>query len=540
MDKPRLEKTGRGLTVFDNRYLYSKKDPRRSPSMLAEKILPEERCLYLLPSPLLGYGIEQLLDKLPESSYILAFEVSQALFKLCSPHISDQLLKSPQLSVVRLSENESMQKMLDELGPWKFRKTIRINLNAGTQNKQILYDSLCEFAAEYQINYWRNRHALRLLGRNWIKHTYANLLHFSESTTLESDERPILVIGAGPSLESVLDFLKKHREGLNIWASDTALGTLLTAGIDPDLVCVLETQAWNHLDFHGNSGRGIPILADLSSYPNTISTADGPCVFYSSCFTELEFLDRLYRFHNKLIKIPALGSVGLAAVQLALDNSRGLIFLAGLDFSYTPGKTHARGSTWHRWQLVSMSRINPLPGWYACMQRGPLNFKGMDGSQLRSDRVLQGYADLFRSRFGGIKRLYQIAGPLDLGVARLSLSEAEKMLHSASGQSHTSNTHSGSAQSDAISRQSNNTLRGKDFLLSEKNLLEELIHAWDAYAEGESDAESVCERLKGLDHIYCDFPDLPPLPKADDVFLVRAVKRGRELHRCVSRLLEND
>ena len=77
------------------------------------------------------------------------------------------------------------------------------------------------------------------------------------------------------------------------------------------------------------------------------------------------------------------------------------------------------------------------------------------------------------------------------------------------------------------------------FLVKELENLQSVIDAWDAYASGSGRRETLRDALRMLDHVYCDFPDAPPLPRDDDSFLVRAVTRCRELKRYISRLINS-
>ena len=119
MSGPRLEETGRGLTVHAaGRYLYSRHQPERRPERTAESAPVENRCIYLVPSPLLGYGLSNLADRIPEDSIILAIEQSQELMALCSPHIREKLKAHSRIIQVRLSDTNSLHALMYELGPW--------------------------------------------------------------------------------------------------------------------------------------------------------------------------------------------------------------------------------------------------------------------------------------------------------------------------------------------------------------------------------------------------------------------------------------
>ena len=527
MAAPRLEDTDRGLTVFLERYLYSKRNPARRPISTAEAVPVESRCLYIVPSPLLGYGLEELLERITGDSHVIAVEISQALFRLCAPRIGKKLLGDPKLSIVRLSDEESLQTAMDELGLWRFRRIRRVDLNGGAALFPEEYSRLTAFAIDALAAYWRNRHALGVLGRHWVKHLFANLTFTGAKFPRSLTGKPIVIAGAGPSVEDSLDFLSRFRDRVEIWATDTVLGTLLGADITPNVVSVLETQSWNHLDFHGAIGKGMEIMADVTSYPGSLRITGGGTSLYSSAFAKLSFLDRMQKAGLGFPIIPALGSVGLSAVHLALSCSDGPIFLTGLDFAYSPGKTHARGSSVHKWQLTSMSRIDPAPGWASTMRRPRLKAWGCRGRKISTDRVLAGYAELFRDRFGSSERIYMLTGGLDLAVPLVGESEALRLItHSQSGKHRFHSPPPEPHRRNAV----------MNFVRDEMQRLDSAIEAWENYNQGAGDAASVIRNLEELDHVYCDFPDKHLFPTADDSFLFRAIKRCRELRRYIQRI----
>ncbi len=535
MNKPRLEETGRGLTVHaEGRYLYSRYQPGKRPDKAAESAPIENRCIYFVPSPLLGYGLSVLAGRITADSIILAVEQSQELMALCSTHVRE----NPRIIYVRLSDKESLHALLYSLGPWRFRRVTRLNLNNGASLNPALYDDLTSFLMEDLATYWRNRHALGRLGREWIRHIFANLTEIAYGTTnfrnlsdLKIDSVPI-VVGAGPSLESSLNFIKKHRKNLWVVAADTALPALKSAGIKPDAAAVLDTQAWNLLDFHDSFADGMTIFADLSSYPPCITHTGGTCYLFSSNFAELDFLKSLDEFGLREHSIPPLGSVGLAALEISLRLSQGEVLLTGLDFAYTPGKSHARGSSFHRWQISSMSRLNPHPGWEASIKRPRLKSADAFGNPLNTDSILEGYASLLKDRYSGNNRLYVLEpGGLNLGLPVINFQEAERILTS---------DHLPPEENTEI----NPLMDSRDYTRKQAvRFLEDKIcslnrigDAWDKYAAGSGSAEDVVSALEGMDEVYADFHDEPPLPKEDDSFLVRAVSRARRLQRYIERL----
>ena len=479
--------------------------------MAANAIPVIPRCLYVLCSPLLGYGVSELLSRIPDSSHVLAIESSQEIFALCSPYIPNTLSVHPQLSMYRLSNEASLHSVLKNLGLWRFRHVLRVDLNNGPGLSPEIYQNLLAFTENALATYWRNRNALGVLGRHWVRHLFANLAALPRIVPF-SAAKPVLIAGAGPSLDTAIQFISQMREKLTVLAVDTALGALLESGIEPDVVCVLETQCWNHLDFHNAHNADFVLAADLTSYPGSVALAERRIFPFVSEFTPLQFLERLKQ--TGVTWIPPLGSVGLAAVYLALQCSKGPVFLAGLDFAYVPGKTHGRGTSMHIWQLSHINRTDPTPGWQATMQRPRCKLP------IPTDKVLAGYAEMFRNNFSQSDRLYMISGGMDLCIPHVTAKQAGEILANAAAEK----------QGPVHPLPVNNARQPiMDFLQAEMELLEKAISVWDKYSRALVDAEAVAHQLKPLDHLYCDFPDEPPLPKTDEIFLFRAIARCREL-----------
>ena len=92
---PLLIDTGRGFSIlYRERYLYSNTDPEKRAIMRAEKTVLQNSTLYILTSPLLFYGITEILSRLPDDSHIICFELSKNLLNLSKDHIPDVLLNS--------------------------------------------------------------------------------------------------------------------------------------------------------------------------------------------------------------------------------------------------------------------------------------------------------------------------------------------------------------------------------------------------------------------------------------------------------------
>jgi hypothetical protein len=237
------------------------------------------------------------------------------------------------------------------------------------------------------------------MSRLWLRNLFTNLPLLAEpgpapgptAGQAPDPARPILVAGAGPSLETALPRIARVRGRLTLLAVDTALPAL--AGLEPDWVYALEAQHYNLEDFLPGRDPAQTLLCDLSSCPAVLRLFPRRRAF-STRFHPLALFDRLQAAGLLPPELPPLGSVGVTAVQAALSLSTGPVLLAGLDFCYPQGRTHARGAPSHRRALAACSRLAPLGlGLLEALAARPrLRVRGKGGREYASDLVLRSYA----------------------------------------------------------------------------------------------------------------------------------------------------
>ena len=81
-EKPCLVEAKQGFSVsYKNKLLYSKYNPQITVEKSLENLQITEGTLILVNSPVLGYGIEILIKKLPKNSVIIAIEKDKNLFE---------------------------------------------------------------------------------------------------------------------------------------------------------------------------------------------------------------------------------------------------------------------------------------------------------------------------------------------------------------------------------------------------------------------------------------------------------------------------
>jgi len=534
---------GRGFTViYKGKTLLSRVDPVAQCERLTAGIPVMDRTLYLCLSPLYGYGLPILLEKLESNSAVLCVEADEKLFEISKNNLSrysdpssgfSKERKSASLALARAgSPVEICAFVRDTFGKRVFRRVEPIRLTGGWQLHRQLYGEI-ETALGREITIeWGNAMTLIRLGRLYARNLVRNLALLPESESLAALDyasQPVLVLGAGPSLDSVMEeagVILDSRHGerrFKIVCVDTCLPALLSREIRPDLVVVLESQHWNLADFLGARGMEIDAALDLSALPASGRVLAGKRYFFATPWTELALFGRLEAEGFLPRTFAPMGSVGLSAVALALAATSGPVLTAGIDFSYTLDAYHSRSTPGRRNLEMRQSRFRTLINAVAAFREGTFSTLSKDGKRVRSDPAMRNYRDLFKEEFGGNARLFDIAGSgLPLGVKTVSAAEAFTLLNG-SGTCETVSV----VREEAVRGFSPSQLKEKlpVFIRREIGLLTELKETLSGSVP--SEAARLGELLDDSDYLWAHFPDCAGTgrrPPSTDISFLKRVR----------------
>lgn len=439
--------------VYCGKTLLSRFDPVAQGERLAADFPMEERTLYFCPSPLYGYGLSLLLEKLPPDSAVLCAEADEKLFEISKKSLNDYLSlpsggrgnNAAPLALVPASDPETICAFVQKTwGSRTFRRVKTLRLSGGWQLFPALYDNI-ETALRRELAVeWGNAMTMIRLGRLYAKNLIRNLALIPKSeriSALDFSSSPQLVLGAGPSIDPFLEelsgFWKKEkttpeRRRFRIVCVDTCLPCLIERGIIPDLVVILESQHWNLGDFTGFNGMDIDTAIDLSALPASAAVLGGKRYLYATPWTRLALFSRLKEEGLLAETFEPMCSVGLTAVAVALRAGSGPVFTTGIDFSFTADAYHARSTPGHSALTRRSNRLRSIINAAAAFRDGSFSTLSKTGKSVRSDPAMRNYRNLFEQEFGGNERLYDIAGSgLPLGVKTVSPAEALALLNGA-------------------------------------------------------------------------------------------------------------
>jgi hypothetical protein len=434
---------------------------------------------------------------------VLCVEIHQEVMWIA---IERGLPTDARLTVLRTDDPAAVAAALAGMGQRRFRRVVEVPLCAGYRLDPERYARFREVLEEGIVRYWRNRLTLIALGSLQVRNILGNLPLLASAADFSAlaTRLPVVVAGAGPSLDRSIPDLTSLRDRFALAAVDTALPALAAMGIAPDVVIALEAQMANLQDFIPFRTGSALLACDLSSYPPAARLFEGRLALFSSSFAPLRIFDRLSRSGLLPTPFPALGSVGVAAAHAALRLTQGDVFLTGLDFSYPGALTHARGTPVHIAALAGARRMRPVgeDSFKAISARPLLRIPDKKGKPVATDLVLRSYRDSLEMEMReSAHRVYDIGeSGLSLGVPSITSSEFRERLSAAPGGGQRLEIDSGSVRSPHVLR---------EFVASEKELLRKAISASAEPGAARTGTDELMALLSEIDYAWVHFPDEP-------------------------------
>lgn len=425
LQQPCLVETPQGFSIsYKNKFLYSRYNPKKNILQTIENLQLFPGTIILCCSPVLSYGLKELSQKLPQNCIMLGCELEDSLLDFINSNIENYktlpnftfLTKDEIYNLPPLLTNNSSKLKSGFILPKtsNFRRILKIDFSNGVQFHQQTYDELYNATVNALMTFWSNRITLTKFGRLYSKNFFKNLKLLKYTTPIENYfskiEKPIIVCGAGESLDfGVQDFIN-NREKYFILCVDTALQPLLKHKIIPDGVFIEEAQNIILKAFIGTKKYNFQIFAGLSSQNALFHNFDRKNIsFFTTEYAPTNFISELKQkkilpFINK-----PFGSVGLTTVFYALKfrASESIpIYFYGLDFSYTAGRTHAKGTLAEDLRLISKNKINSSNIFNSCWNENAEKIIINGEKILYTTKILKNYANMFKGIFFNEKNLY--------------------------------------------------------------------------------------------------------------------------------------
>ncbi|OJF76820.1 MAG: hypothetical protein BKP49_04440 [Treponema sp. CETP13] len=461
--EPCLVPAGQGFSVvYNNKFLFSKYDPQRALKKIIDNLEVREKTLFLLCSPVLFFPIELLQQKLLQASHtiqksccILAVEHDKTLYDFSKKYINfTQEKKKIPVAYLFVKNSNSATSFIHTAQINNFfpkqgelRRIVKIDCSAAAQQDSLFYAKLLHYADDLIAVFWKNRVTISHLGKLFSSNLLKNVSLLDKSTPLipHSIKKSILICGAGCSLDDIMNKLTltftlksakiNHatsnnihplkRENLYIIAVDVTVIPLLKRGIIPDAIISMESQLAIEQSYVGmldllekcKSENKIPGNPNQIHYICDISSRNAVArkfcnlhftiSFFMSQYCDEPFMTRVAQTKIVSPLIQPLGSVGLAAVEIAtfLRAKETCIYLMGLDFSYPAGITHCKETPAVLKSFYTQTRLRPLGFPSTAYKKGARQIT----NTYFTDAALASYGQLFVEHFSSTKNIYNLS-----------------------------------------------------------------------------------------------------------------------------------
>ena len=481
------------------------------------------------------YGLRELIEKLPDNCMVILCEADTTLFEFerergiggaagtegtgCTGDVDSAVCTGGAETRIFTPAPED----LSELPVWiynhnkdgKYRRIIPIEFSAGVQFHKDFYKALVDACTDSIMTFWKNRVTLQKFGRKYCMNFFRNLRAIKDTEDIEgyigSVNKPLLCFGAGESTDYFFEknaelakALSGSKKSFFVLCADSALPALLERGIEPDGIFIEEVQNIILKCFIGSSKyKNLHVFAGLSSIP-LIRRAFGTkqISYFFTQFTQADFIARAEKAECLPVQNPAFGSVGLTMVYYALQFRKDAevpVYVCGLDFSYSAGRTHTRGTPHHKNRLISQNRLNSIYDFKSAWSANSIAFTEKSGKDFYTTQVLSGYAQLFARYFGTTKNLFD-AGTSGIPLSLHSALDAKgKMIYNAgitgSLELKSCKNKSSEAIEKYLSDEKTALIRLRDLLTREQGLSKEELQA------------QITQLAQGREYLFLHYPD---------------------------------
>lgn len=344
--------------------IHSSFDPMKQGRELAKKIYDSRYLTYVFLGCGLGYLPYQIYEMSGCYANIIIFERCSELIEYGMKYGVLNRIDDNKLKVFHFENIIDFLEYIDSEEPFfylfdplykreiedsekKYLDFVRLN-----QNTQYSYNELCE------NNYWRN---------------IQNSCLFLSDLQLKETRKEYIVVAAGPSVDDSLDLLKTSKGKKVILAVGTIFQKLLSKGIEPDYVVVMDPQKRTLNQITGVENASVPMILNAAAYWGFSEgyNATKYMVYSGSTFSKLD----LYAKSNNQKVLYSGGTVNSMALEVACELGADTVELVGVDLSYPGNKSHSIGTM----------------DYHSVENENLIEVDGVNGEKVNTDSLLLSY-----------------------------------------------------------------------------------------------------------------------------------------------------
>ncbi len=204
-------------------------------------------------------------------------------------------------------------------------------MNRDEQIREVKSATLLRFNQVWQRNFLSNRKDIeRNPGVIALKNRFRDI--------------PCIVVGAGPSLDKNIRYLRKACEKAIILCCDAALKPLLSHDIVPNFVVVLDPQEEIARFLSNVPQHGITLVVPTIVHPSILELWQGDVLFFNKFAPDIPTLVEIQKMAPQVGILTPGGTVLSVTYDLAYQAGCNPILFVGQDLSYPKKNSHSHGS----------------------------------------------------------------------------------------------------------------------------------------------------------------------------------------------------
>lgn len=297
-----------------------------------------------------AFYLQELLRATPKNFNILLYEPCvEVLLKILEEIDITEVFNNRPVALLIKSIND--EELIPVMCKWLTNETLpyfRTKILPGYD--KLFLEEIKEFLSTVKRTLLRmktDQNTLAFFGNFYARNVIGNARQILKSHTINQlsgmipNDRPAVIIAAGPSLKKNINDLKEAKGRAFLIAVDTALKPLIAAGIIPDLFVTVDGNKPVEL-FDQEEIWKTPVLLSADVNNEMVRKHTGKKIFY---YNGEEFIRKLYLAHGiPCSGLPSGGSVSNSAFSLAEKLGFQTIILVGQDLAYTGNRSHMEGT----------------------------------------------------------------------------------------------------------------------------------------------------------------------------------------------------
>ena len=366
-DNIKVFKTKENVTTasLNGKLLHSKIYPIKEALRFARLNNIEENDFVIVYGFGLGYHIRSILDIIGNNGFLYVIECSYEMLKLALMlnDLSD-ILKKENFFLIAGRNDDEIAFQMDSNVFWgieeideKKKKTVVFSPSV-----ELIPENFQKIKNIFELISFQ-KGAKHFLGKEMLENFKSNMEKLVSGYYIFGledifEKVPVVLVGAGPSLDNTLKYIKKYEKNSIVMCVDSAFIPLVNSGINPDFVFSVDPKFETMTCF--DSKYSIENLVVIPSVNKNVVLD----LKYKRIFPVIQKHSTIDAFLGNISglfpKTDGGGAVSCIMFDIAAKMGFRKIFFAGMDFSFPGWKIYAVMSPEFKKMYVNYSKFNTI------------------------------------------------------------------------------------------------------------------------------------------------------------------------------------